>query len=116
MKWEKSKEILSMENNLLTLKNIVSLTDLKLRVQELVYKEKYVILWNHIKQQHPNITEQEILNGLIYGFYKADNINEGRYISWSKFTSPVRLIRIVFEIHETHGDEFVLMITAFEEE
>jgi len=98
------------------LKNIESLTELKIRVQELVYKEKYVILWNHIKQQHPNITEQEILNGLIYGFYKTDNINEGRYISWSKFTSPVRLIRIVFEIHETHGDEFVLVITAFEEE
>ncbi len=105
-----------MENNLLTLKNIVSLTDLKLRVQELVYKEKYVILWNHIKQQHPNITEQEILNGLIYGFHKADKNNEGRYISWSKFTSPIRLIRIVFEIHETHSDEFVLVITAFEEE
>ncbi len=99
-----------------TLKNIESLTDLKIRVWEMVYREKYVILWNHIKQQHPNITEQEILNGLIYGFYKTDNINEGRYISWSKFTSPVRLIRIVFEIHETHGDEFVLVITAFEEE
>ena len=98
------------------LKNIESLTDLKIRVQELVYKEKYVILWNHIKQQHPNITEQEILNGLIYGFYKTDNINEGRYISWSKFTSPVRLLRIVFEIHETHNNEFVLVITAFEEE
>lgn len=105
-----------MGNNPKTLKNIVSLTDLKIRVQELVYKEKYVILWNHIKQRHPNITEQEILNGLIYGFYKTDNINEGRYISWSKFTSPVRLIRIVFEIHETHNDEFVLVITAFEEE
>lgn len=39
---------------------------LKIRVQELVYKGKYVILWNHIKQQHPNITKQEILNGLIY--------------------------------------------------
>jgi hypothetical protein len=98
------------------LKNIESLTDLKIRVQELVYEEKYVILWNHIKQQHPNITEQEILNGMIYGFYKTDNINEGRYISWSKFTSLVRLIRIVFEIHETHADEFVLVITAFKEE
>jgi len=85
-------------------------------VQELVYKEKYVISWNHIKQQHPNITKQEILNGLIYGSYKADKNIEGRYISWSKFTSPVRLIRIVFEIHETNNDEFVLVITAFEEE
>jgi len=79
----------------------VSLTDLKIRVQELVYKEKYVISWNHIKQQHPNITKQEILNGLIYGLYKQDKTIEGRYISWSKFTSPVRLIRIVFEVHET---------------
>ncbi len=92
------------------------LNQMKIRVQELVHKEKYVILWNHIKQHHPNITEQEILNGLIYGFYNTDNINEGRYISWSKFTSPIRLIRIVFEIHETQNDEFVLVITAFEEE
>jgi hypothetical protein len=92
------------------------LNELKIRVRELVYKEKYVILWNHIKQYHPNITEQEILNGLIYGLYKPDKNTEGRYISWSKFTSPVRLIRIVFEIHETPANEFVLVITAFEEE
>lgn len=99
-----------------TKKSYNDLNKLKIRVQELVHREKYVILWNHIKQHHPNVTEQEILNGLIDGFYKADNINEGRYISWSKFTSPVRLIRIVFEIHKTHNDEFVLVITAFGEE
>ncbi len=99
-----------------TLKLFRDLSELKIRVQELVYKEKYAILWNHIKQHHPNITEQEILNGLIYGFYKPDKNTEGRYISWSKFTSPVRLIRIVFEIHETLDNEFVLVITAFEEE
>ncbi len=92
------------------------LKKLKIHVQELVYKEKYVILWNHIKQYHPNITEQEILNGLMYGFYKPDKNAEGRYISWSKFTSPIRLIRIVFEIHETTDNEFVLVITVFEEE
>ncbi len=92
------------------------LNELKIHVQELVYKEKYVILWKHIKQHHPNITEQEILNGLIYGFCKPDKDIEGRYISWSKFTSPVRPIRIVFEIHETPDNEFVLVITAFEEE
>lgn len=99
-----------------TKKSYSDLNELKIRVQELVYKEKYVILWNHIKQQHQKITELEILNGLIYGFYKADKNNEGRYISWSKFTSPVRLIRIVFEIHKTQDKEFVLVITAFEEE
>lgn len=92
------------------------LNELKIHVQELIYKEKYVILWNHIKQYHPNITEQEIINGLMYGFCKPDKNIEGRYISWSKFTSHVRLIRIVFEIHETADNEFVLVITAFEEE
>ncbi len=106
-----------MKQNVNTSKNLYSdLNELKIRVQELVYKEKYVILWNHIKQHHPNITEQEILNGLKYGLYKPDKNIEGRYISWSKFTSPVRLIRIVFEIHETSDNEFVLVITAFEEE
>lgn len=105
-----------MENNATFSKKIVSLTELKICVQGLVYKEKYVILWNHIKQHHPNITEQEILNGLIYGLYKPDKSIEGRYVSWSKFTSPIRLIRIVFEIHETPNDEFVLVITAFDEE
>lgn len=106
-----------MKQNVNTSKRLYSdLNDLKTRVQELVYKEKYVILWNHIKQYHPNITEQEIINGLIYGFYKLYRNIEGRYISWSKFTSPVRLIRIVFEIHEAPANEFVLVITAFEEE
>jgi len=105
-----------MNQNVNSSKRMESLAELKIRVRELVYKEKYIILWNHIKQHHPNITEQEILNGLIYGLYKPDKNVEGRYISWSKFTSPVRLIRIVFEIHETPDNEFVLVITAFEEE
>lgn len=105
-----------MKRNATFSKKIVSLTELKIHVQELVYKEKYVILWSHIKQHHPNITKQEILNGLIYGLYKPDKSIEGRYVSWSKFTSPVRLIRIVFELHETPDDDFVLVITAFEEE
>ncbi|VVB89433.1 Uncharacterised protein [uncultured archaeon] len=97
-------------------KSYRDLNELKLHVQELVYKEKCVIPWNHIKQYHPNITEHEILNGLIYGLYKPDKSIEGRYVSWSKFTSPIRLIRIVFEIHETPDNEFVLVITAFDEE
>jgi hypothetical protein len=99
-----------------TKKSYSDLNELKTRVQELVYKEKYVILWNHIKQHHPNITEQELINGLLYGLYKPDNNVDGRFISWSKFASPVRLIRIVFEIHENPDCEFVLVITAFEEE
>ena len=92
------------------------LNELKTRVTELVYKEKYAISWKHIKQNHPNITEQEILNGLIYGLYKPDKDIEARYVSWSKFTSPVRLIRIVFELHETPNTEIIQVITAFEEE
>jgi hypothetical protein len=98
-------------------KSYRDLNELKTRVQELVYKEKYAISWKHIKQYHPNITEQEILNGLIYGLYKPDKNIEGRYVSWSKLTtSPVRLIRIVFEFHETPDSELILVITAFEEE
>lgn len=97
-------------------KKIVSLIELKTHVQELVYKGKYAIPWKHIKQRHPNITEQEILNGLIYGLYKQDKSVEGRYVSWSKFTSPVRLIRIVFEICGTPDNEIVNVITAFDEE
>ncbi|PWB54214.1 MAG: hypothetical protein C3F06_04960 [Candidatus Methanoperedenaceae archaeon] len=96
--------------------NIVPLTEIKTHVQALIYKEKYVIPWNHIKQQHPNITEQEILNGLIYGLYKSDKKIEGRYVSWSKFTSPVRLIRIVFEIRGIPENEIVHVITAFDED
>ncbi len=106
-----------MKQNVNTSKKSYSdLNELKIRLQELVYKEKYVILWNHIKQHHPNITEQELINGLLYGLYKPDNNVDGRFISWSKFASPVRLIRIVFEIHENPDNEFVLVITAFEEE
>ncbi len=105
-----------MKNNVNVLKTPVSLIELKTRVRELIYNEKYVIAWNHIKRFHPNITEQEILNGLIYGLYKPDGNIEGRFISWSKFTCPVRLIRIVFQIQNAPDDEFVLVITAFDEE
>ncbi len=97
-------------------KSYRDLNELKKHVQELVYKEKYDIPWIHIKQRHPNITKQEILNGLIYGLYEQDKSIEGRYVSWSKFTSPVRLIRIVFEICGTPDNEIVHVITAFDEE
>ncbi len=99
-----------------TKKHFCDLNELRTNVQEFVFKEKYNILWGHLKQHHPNITKQEILNGLIYGLYKPDKSIEGCYVSWSKFTSPVRLIRIVFEIHETPDTESVLVITAFDEE
>ncbi len=92
------------------------MNELKICVQELVYEEKYVVLKRHIKLHHPSITEQEILNGLIYGLYKPDRDIEGRYISWSRFTNPGKLIRIVFEIHEDADNQFVLVITAFEED
>jgi len=93
-----------------------NLGELKKDVTGLVLNEKYVILWNHIKRDHPNITEQEIINGLYYGLFKPDRNIEARFVSWSKFTIPTRLIRIVFEIHETSDNEFVLVITAFDEE
>jgi hypothetical protein len=93
-----------------------NLDDLKKDVMELVLNEKYVILWNHIKRDHPNIKEEEIINGLYYGLFKPDKNIEDRFVSWSKFTKPERLIRIVFEIHETTDNEFVLVITAFDEE
>jgi hypothetical protein len=92
------------------------LGELKKDVMGLVLNEKYVILWNHIKRDHPNITEQDIINGLYYGLFKPDKNIEARFVSWSKFTIPTRLIRIVFEIHETSDNEFVLVITAFDEE
>lgn len=92
------------------------LGELKKAVMELVLNEKYVILWNHIKRHHPNITEQEIINGLYYGLFKPGKNIEARFVSWSKFNKSARLIRIVFEIHETSDKEFVLIITAFDEE
>jgi hypothetical protein len=92
------------------------LDKLKKEVNELVLNEKYVILWNHIKRDHQNISEQEIINGLYYGLFKPDKNIKARFVSWSKFTIPIRLIRIVFEIHETADSEFVLLITAFDEE
>jgi len=86
-------------------KSYSDLYKLKKDVMELILNEKYVILWNHIKRDHPNITEQEIINGLYYGLYyglfKPDKNIKARYVSWSKFTIPARLIRIIFEIHGT---------------
>jgi hypothetical protein len=89
---------------------------LKEQVRELIYNEKYVISWQHIRSRHPNITESDIINGLIYGLYKPDREIDGRYLSWSKMNYPPRLIRIVFEVDEIDAGSVVRVITAFDED
>ena len=89
---------------------------LKEQVKELIYNEKHTIPWHHILPRHPNITESDIINGLLYGLYKPDREIDGRYISWSRMNCPTRLIRIVFEVGETDAGSFVRVITAFDEE
>ena len=89
--------------------------ELKEQVKELIYNEKYAIQWHHILSRHPNITESDIINGLLYGLYKPDREIGGRYISWSRMNYPPRLIRIVFEVDETDAGSFVRIITAFDE-
>ena len=89
---------------------------LKEQVKELIYNEKYAIQWHHILPSHPNITESDIINRLLYGLYKPDREIDGRYLSWSRMNYPPRLIRIVFEVHETDSDSLVRIITAFDED
>ena len=90
---------------------------LKEQVQELVYNERYVIQWHHIRSRHPNIAENEIIQGLLYGYYKSDDRGiDGRYHSWSRLTYPPRLIHIVFEIQKTDSGSLVRVITAFDED
>ena len=89
---------------------------LKEQVKELIYNEKYAIPWHHILSHHPNITESDIINGLLYGLYKPDREIDGRYLSWSRMNYPPRLIRIVFKVDETDAGSFVRVITAFDEE
>ena len=93
----------------------IDLPKLKEQARELIYNEKYVISWQHIRSCHPNITESDIINGLIYGSYKPDREIDGRYLSWSQMNYPPRLIRIVFEVDETDAGSFVRVITAFDE-
>jgi len=94
----------------------IGMLKLKERVRELIYNEKYVISWQHIRSRHPNITESDIINGLRYGLYKPDHEIDGRYLSWSQMNYPPRLVRIVFEVDETDAGSFVRVITAFDEE
>ncbi len=89
---------------------------LKERVRELVFNERYALQWHHILSRHPNITEDDIINGLLYGYYKPDREMEGRYLSWSRMNYPPRLIRIVFEVHETDAGSLVRIITAFDDD
>ena len=96
-----------MHNNMLKLKE---------QVRELVYNERYVIQWQHIRPRHPNITKGEIINGLLYGYYKPHREIDGRYHSWSQMNYPPRLIHIVFEVHETDAGSPVRIITAFDED
>ena len=90
---------------------------LKEQVSELVFNEKYAIQWQHIRPRHPNITNGEIIQGLLYGYYKPDNRGiDGRYHSWSRMNYPPRLIHIVFEVHKTDAGSLVKIITAFDED
>ena len=98
---------ITIHNNMLKLKE---------QVRELVLNERYAIQWHHILSRHPNITEDDIINGLLYGYYKPDREIEGRYLSWSRMNYPPRLIRIVFEVHETDAGSLVRIITAFDED
>ena len=98
---------ITIHNNMLKLKE---------QVRELVLNERYTIQWHHILSRHPNITEDDIINGLLYGYYKPDREMGGRYLSWSRMNYPPRLIRIVFEVHETDAGSLVRIITAFDED
>jgi len=89
---------------------------LKEQVSELVYNERCVIQWHHIRSRHPNITEDDIIYGILYGYYKPDREIDGRYHSWSRMNYPPRLIHIVFEVHETDAGSLVRIITAFDED
>jgi len=89
---------------------------LKEQLKELIYNERYVIQWHHIRSHHPNITESDIINGLLYGLYKPDREIGGRYLSWSRMNYPPRRIRIVFKVDETDAGSFVRIVTAFDEE
>ena len=90
---------------------------LKEQVSELVYNEIYVIEWHHMRSRHhSNVTENEIIQGLLRGYYKPDREIDGRYHSWSRLTYPPRLIHIVFEVQETDSGSLVRIITAFDED
>ena len=89
---------------------------LKEQVSELVLNERYVIQWHHLLSHHPNITEDDIINGLLYGYYKPDRGIAGRYHSWSRMNYPPRLIHIVFEVQKTNAGSLVRIITAYDED
>ena len=94
----------------------IDMLKLKEQVRELVFNERYAIQWQHIRPRHPNITDGEIIQGLLCGYYKLDREIDGRYNSWSRMNYPPRLIRIVFEVHETDAGSLVRIITAFDED
>lgn len=99
---------INMHDNMLKLKE---------QVRELVLNERYTIQWQHIRPRHPNITKGEIIQGLLYGYYKPDDRGiDGRYHSWSQMNYPPRLIHIVFEVHETNAGSLARIITAFDED
>ncbi len=99
-------------------KTHTDLLKLKEQVNELVYNERYVIQWQHMRSRHhSNVTENEITQGLLRGSYKPDDRGiDGRYHSWSRLTYPPRLIHIVFEVQKADAGSFVRIITAFDED
>jgi len=86
------------------------LQKLKEEIKRLVEERKVRVRWRHIRAFHPEITQADINEGLIYGWYKANGKHPGRYLSW--VLARGRLVRVVFELKEG----FVVVVSAFEEE
>lgn len=82
---------------------------LKEVVRRLVEEGKMRVRWKHIRALHPNITQEDVANGLLHGWYKVNGRCPGRYLSWVR--SRGRLIRVVFEMRP----DCVCVISAFEE-
>jgi len=73
---------------------------------------KYQILWDHVKLKHPLITENIIVNLLVYGYHDYDKSEPNRFISKGKIKD--KKYQVIYEYDLIENEDILIIITAFE--
>ena len=71
-------------------------------------------MWHHIRPKHLLIEEDTIVNIVMYGYHGYDKDQQDRYIARGKIRK--KKYRVVYEYDMIEGEDFLIVITAFEEE
>lgn len=87
--------------------------DLRIIAQWYIEDGKYQLLWQHIREKHPMIQEETILNVLMYGNHDYDKEQTDRYSAQARINK--KKYRVSYEYSMIGDEDYLIVITAFEE-